>query len=246
MGNDEQIWPTAPGHLFLAENEVHVWKVALDVPASDLEHFQALLSGEEAQRAARFYFARDRHHWSVARASLRRLLGRYLNVAPQDFCFTNNAYGKPSITYPTEGQRLHFNLSHSGDLALYAFAYDREVGVDVERIRANMDYKELATRYFSASECAALGALPENLQQEAFFLCWSRKEAYIKARGLGLSLPLDQFDVSLIPGEPARLLGSREEPRATERWSLQALWPATGYAGAVVAERSGWQLCCWQ
>ncbi len=113
-------------------------------------------------------------------------------------------------------------------------------------MRANIEHTELATHYFSAQECASLRALPLEQQEEAFFLCWSRKEAYIKARGMGLSLGLDQFDVSLTPGEPARLLGSREEPRIAECWSLRALWPGSGYAGAVVAERTDWQLRCWQ
>lgn len=245
MQNCDRLWPAAPEQLALGENEIHVWRTPLNLPASHLEQLQRLLSEEEAGRAARFYFARDRNHWIAARATLRSLLGRYLGVAPLDLSFAANAYGKLSLSSPPEGERLHFNLSHSGEFALYAFAYEREVGVDIERMRANIEYTELATHYFSACECAALRALPEHLQEEAFFLCWSRKEAYIKARGMGLSLALDQFDVSLTPGEPARLLGSREEPYITERWSLQALWPAEGYAGALVAEGSGWQVRCW-
>lgn len=243
---NDQFWSDQPERLFLAENEVHVWKTSLDLPARNIEALHTLLIDEEASRAARFYFARDRNHWIVARAVLRKLLGQYLGVAPQKLSFATNAYGKPALTFPLEGQRLRFNLSHSGDLALYAFAYEREVGVDVEQMRANIEYTDLAIHYFSASECATLRALPEEQQEEAFFLCWSRKEAYIKARGMGLSLELDQFDVSLTPGEPARLLGSREEPCIAERWSIQALWPAPRYAGAVVVEGSDWQLHRWQ
>lgn len=246
MQNCDQLWPAAPGRISLAENEVHVWKTSLDLPLSNVEHLRTLLIDEEASRAARFYFVRDRNRWIVAHAVLRKLLERYLGVSPQTPRFTTGEYGKPALSFPQEGQRLRFNLSHSGDLALYAFAYEREVGVDVEQMRADVEYTELATHYFSAQECASLRALPPEQQEEAFFLCWSRKEAYIKARGMGLSLGLDQFDVSLTPGEPARLLGSREEPRITECWSLQALWPGSGYAGAVVAERADWQLRCWQ
>jgi 4'-phosphopantetheinyl transferase len=246
MQNYHQLWRTPSDNWQLAENEVHIWRTSLNVPLASVESLQEVLVDEEIARARRFYFAKDRQHWIVARATLRTLLGHYLNVAPRKLCFACNEYGKPALLSPVAGQRLHFNLSHSGDLALYAFAYDREVGVDVEQMRANVDYVELATHFFSAYECVALRALPVECQEEAFFLCWSRKEAYIKARGKGLSLPLDQFDVSLAPNEPARLLGSREEPGASERWSLSALFPGAGYAGALVVEGADWQLSCWQ
>lgn len=246
MSDHDRFWHVPPEQLLLAENEIHVWRASLEVSPGELEQLQRLLVDEEIGRARRFYFEKDRRHWIVARALLRTLLGRYLKSDPRGLIFTINDYGKPSLVSPEVGRRLHFNLSHSGELALYAFAYEREVGVDVEYRRAGIDYRELATRYFSARECAALQALPVEHQEEAFFLGWSRKEAYIKARGKGLALPLDQFDVSLIPGERAALLGSREEPRATERWLLHALVPGVCYAGALAVEGSGWQLCCWQ
>ena len=243
MQQDDQLWLPPPRTLQLAENEVHVWRASLGVAE---ENFEPLLIDEELERARRFYFARDRHHWTVARTTLRLLLGRYLGIEPHALRFALNEYGKPSLLWPGEGPHLHFNLSHSGDLALYAFAYAREVGVDIERRRSQVEYENLATHFFSALECATLHALPAERREEAFFLCWSRKEAYIKARGKGLSLPLDQFDVSLSPDEPARLLGSREEPGATERWSLVALQPGTDYAGALVVEGASWRLNCWQ
>lgn len=246
MKGHDQFWHVPPTSLQLVENEVHVWRVSLEEPAETLERLQLLLVDEEIERARRFYFEKDRRHWTVAHAALRILLSEYLKVEPQQFVFAQNEYGKPSIVFPPEGRRLHFNLSHSGNLALYAFAYQREVGVDVEQMRANVDYGELAEHFFSVYERTTLRALPALRQEEAFFLCWSRKEAYIKARGKGLALPLDSFDVSLTPDEPARLLGSREEPGAVERWSLRGLFPGPGYAGALVVEGSGWQLDCWQ
>jgi 4'-phosphopantetheinyl transferase len=239
-------WSAPPNPLLLAENEVHVWRVPLEMSASNIEHLQHVLANKEIARARRFYFEKDRRNWIVAHALLRSILGQYLKCDPRKLRFTTNSYGKPLIVTPLAGNRLHFNLSHSGDLALYAFAYEREVGVDVEQMRSGIDYRELATHYFSVRECTALDALPADLQEEAFFLCWTRKEAYIKARGKGLSLPLDQFDVSLAPDEPPRLLGSREEPRVAERWSLYALFPGRGYAGSLAIEGSGWQLRCWQ
>jgi len=177
---------------------------------------------------------------------LRTLLGEYLGIAPTKLQFSTNAYGKPSIISPEFGTRLHFNLAHSGTLALYAFSYDRHVGVDVEYMRSGIDYEAIARSHFSPYENEQLQALPSTMQEEAFFACWSRKEAYIKARGKGLSLPLDQFDVSLNPGEPAMLLASREDTEAITQWLLHALSPGPRYTGALVVEGSGWHLSCWQ
>ena len=242
----EYSWQRPPSPFSLGEQEVHVWRASLDLSPSSIEHLQSVLVDEEVERVRRLHFEKDRRHWIVARATLRLLLGQYLQVEPQKLRFTSNAYGKPALLVPETGLRLHFNISHSGHLALYAFAYDREVGIDIERIRAGIEYEELATSFFSASECAALHALPVERREEAFFLCWSRKEAYIKARGKGLSLPLDQFDVSLSPDEPAQLLASREDPRAVEQWSLHTLTPGEHYAGALVVEGFDWSLSCWQ
>ena len=141
---------------------------------------------------------------------------------------------------------LQFNLSHSAELALYAFTYQRQIGVDVEYMRPNIECDLLARSQFSPTEYTALQALPPLLQEKAFFLCWSRKESYIKAKGMGLSLPLDQFDVSLVPGEPAQLLDSREEAQATTHWSLHSLEPGNDYAGALTVEGFDWHLRCWQ
>ena len=223
-----------------------MWRASLEMPTSGIAHLQHVLVQEELERARRFYFEDDRRKWIVAHGLLRSLLGQYLKCNPRSLHFTTNHYGKPLLVSPVGGKRLQFNLSHSGNLVLFAFAYESEVGVDVEQMRADIDYRELAARYFSVRECTAFEALSADLQQEAFFLCWSRKEAYVKARGKGLSLPLDQFDVSLVPDEPVRLFGSREEPQAVERWSLYDLFPARGYAGALSIEGPSWQVRCWQ
>ena len=246
MSNADHLWNTPPDNVILAENEVHVWRASLEALLSTIYELQCILSHEEFKRARQFYFEIDHLHWIVAHGILRRLLGHYLDIDPREVRFVTNGYGKPFIAYPSHGTRLHFNLSHSRDLALYAFTYDRHVGIDVEYMRADIDYEELAQYHFSPYECAVLQALPTAIRQEAFFLCWSRKEAYIKARGEGISIPLDQFDVSLTPGKPAALLGSREEPQVTARWSLHAITPGACYAGALVVEGTGWQLSCWQ
>ncbi len=154
---------------------------------------------------------------------------------------TANPYGKPSLSGPG-GAGLRFNISHCGDLALYAFARSRELGVDVERVTPGMASEKIASQFFSPAEVAALRAVPKPRRAEAFFACWTRKEAYIKARGKGLSLPLDRFAVSITPGDAALL--SSCSPGDVERWSLRELEPGSGYAGALAVEGKGWSLRC--
>jgi 4'-phosphopantetheinyl transferase len=246
MNHSNQPWNMTQDNVMLGGNEVHVWKASLEAPLSTIYSLQHLLSEEEVKRARQFYFEKDRLHWIVTHGILRMLLGHYLDSDPRRLSFVTNGYGKPYIAYPSDGIRLRFNLTHSGDIALYAFTYDRHVGVDVEYMRAGIDFEKLAQNHFSPYECAVLRALPPALREEAFFLCWTRKEAYIKARGRGLSIPLDQFDVSLTPGEPAELLDSREDPHGTANWSLHTLTPGERYAGALVVEGTDWHLSCWQ
>jgi 4'-phosphopantetheinyl transferase len=178
---------------------------------------------------------------------LRTILGRYLDVAPGTVRFCYGPHGKPAlIAEMAEQTGVRFNVAHSHDLALYAVTRGREVGIDVERIRAEVASTEIAQRFFSPAEVAALCALPDELQTEAFFACWTRKEAYIKATGGGLSHPLDGFDVSLTPGEPVVALRTHADPQEAARWSLRALDPGPGYAAAVAVEATRWNLTCWQ
>jgi 4'-phosphopantetheinyl transferase len=232
--------------LTLSNAEVHVWRAVLDPPALWIERLQRTLSADEVQRAARFHFARDRRRFIVARGALRDILGRYLGVPPSALEFRYSVYGKPDLAGVADGQRLCFNLSHSYEMALFAITCDRDVGVDIEHLDRAIACEEVAERFFSARERATLRALPADVQHRAFFNCWTRKEAYIKAHGEGLSLPLDQFDVSLAPGEPVALLATHGDPQETLRWSLQALTPGPGYVAALAVEGQGWQLSCWQ
>lgn len=246
MTLSDMSWIKPSQQVTLLENEVHVWRATLEVSEHSFTALHRLLAVDEHERASRFYFERDRYRWTIARGVLRSLLSQYLNVDPGELQFINNHYGKPTLASPLASRHLQFNLSHSGDLALYAFACNRQVGIDIEHMCDDTEYLELARSHFSSAERTALLSLPLAQQREAFYLCWSRKEAYIKAKGRGLSLPLDQFDVSLVPGEPAALLASREDIQATERWSLRELAPGSRYAGALAVEGSGCKLCCWQ
>ncbi len=239
-------WRLPPATLILGSDEVHVWRATLDQTKSQIENFRHTLAADEQARAERFYFRRDRAHFIVARGVLRALLGFYLNKAPECLSFRYSSHGKPALAWESGGDTFRFNLSHSHGVALYAVTRGREVGIDLEYIRSDLEVEQIAERFFSRREIATLRALPIDLRTDAFFLCWTRKEAYIKARGEGLSLPLDQFDVSLIPGEPAALLSTHRGSHEALRWSLQELTPAPGYVAALGVEGHGWGLACWQ
>ncbi len=237
-------WHPPPESLTLGSDEVHVWRATLDRSAAALQRLLQTLSEDESARADRFYFQRDREHFIAARGLLRSLLGGYLSFPPEQLRFGYSPHGKPSL--PGEWSELHFNLSHSHALALYAVTRGREVGIDLEYIRPELADEPIAERFFSAREAGALRSLPASLQPEGFFNCWTRKEAYIKARGEGLTISLDQFEVSLAPGEPAALLSVNSDPAEASRWSLRELAPGPGYVAAIAVEGEGWQIQCWE
>jgi 4'-phosphopantetheinyl transferase len=245
-GSTAPSWRFPPATIILGRNEVHVWRADLDQPPTQMDRFLPSLSTDEKTRAERFYFQRDRERFITAHGVLRAVLGLYLNRAPKCLSFCASPHGKPALAWESGGDALRFNMSHSHGMALYAFARGREVGVDLEFIRRDVEVEQIAERFYSRRETGTLLALPADSQKYAFFLGWTRKEAYIKARGEGLSLPLDQFDVSLIPGEPAALLSTRPDPEDALRWSLQELFPATDYAAALAMEGPNESLACWQ
>jgi 4'-phosphopantetheinyl transferase len=230
----------------LARDEVHVWRAALDVAPTEAAGLRKTLAADERARAGRFHFERDRAHFIVARGVLRAILGCYLTRAPECLSFCYNAHGKPALAGGPDAQAIRFNLSHSDGVALYAVARGREVGIDVERIRCNLAVAEIAERFFSRREDAMLQNIPTEERHQAFFRVWTRKEAYVKARGEGLSLLSDKMDVSPASGEPDAPVGDRGDPSGAARWSIQDLVPGPGYAAALAVEGHGWHLACWQ
>jgi 4'-phosphopantetheinyl transferase len=233
-----------PDNARLGTEEVHVWRASLDVADDEVRPLEPWLSMEEQQRAARFLFPHDRRRFVVRRAVLRALLGRHLGAPPSRVAFTNGPYGKPALAYPFDNVGLFFSLSHSKDLALFALTYNRAVGVDVEWIRPLSDAIAIARTHFSEGENVALSSLSPGDRTVGFFNCWTRKEAYVKATGEGLSRRLDSFEVSLAPGEPARLLSSANANDGGP-WLLRGLTPAPGFVGAVVAAGDQWVVRCW-
>jgi 4'-phosphopantetheinyl transferase len=222
-------WSRPAHDVALQEDEVHIWLACLDVDAQERTRLTSYLSADEVSRAARFVFPRDRDHFIVARGRLRELLGKYLHCSPDAMQFKTGRYGKPSLL--DDRDPLRFNLSHSHGLALYGFCMGRELGIDTEKIRPGFAGEGIAERYFSPAEQRDLAELPKELRDTAFFLCWTRKEAYIKAHGDGLQIPLDSFDVSLKPDEPARLRSVD-----SERWNMRSFAPAPEFVAAIIAE----------
>ncbi|MBI5302106.1 MAG: 4'-phosphopantetheinyl transferase superfamily protein [Chloroflexi bacterium] len=236
-------WQRPPNQLTLEPNQIHVWRITLDSSAR-ADDLSALLSRDERARAQAFHFPEHRARFIVAHASVRLILARYTRIAPPDLAFATDVFGKPELIQPTPV--LRFNLAHSENLALCAITAHAPIGVDVEFIKPLENRADIAARFFSPREVAALRALPAHQHTRGFFNCWTRKEAYIKAIGKGLSQPLDEFDVTLAPGEPARLLFARDDPFASERWSLFALEPAPGYVGAIAIQARERELRCWR
>lgn len=241
---DDSAWASPPPALRVDGGDVHVWRIPLDLPPPLLTDLAAVLSADEQARAARFRFDIHRTRFTAGRAVLRHLLARYLDVRPDEVAFRYSAHGKPSLDGSAAESGLRFNFSNAGGMALAAFARGRDLGVDLEELVRVADFAAIAERFFSPAENAALLALPPESRDAAFFTCWTRKEAYIKAVGEGLSIPLDSFDVTLAPGDPPRLLATRGEPGGVTRWSLHALHPGPGFVGALAVEGSAPEVRC--
>ncbi len=223
----------APGPL----RESTVWRAPLALDETGRATCLAALSEEERTRVGRFVRREDRDRYAASHAALRRILGGALGADPAALRFRANATGKPELDGPWR-ERLAFNLSHSGGIGLIGLSPDARIGVDVEWVRPIPDALSLARSHFAEGEAAALAALSPEALQAAFYACWTRKEAFVKALGLGLSFPLDRFAVA-IPPAPAALLAVDGSADAARAWSLQHLAPAPAHIGAVAIEAPG-------
>jgi 4'-phosphopantetheinyl transferase len=234
-------WLLPPDSLSLEAGQIHVWRIRLEQDVEILDRFRRTLEPEELDRAGRFRFERLQRHFVASRGFLRHVLARYVAADPKALKFSYNSYGKPSLA----GERsLQFNMSHSHEVALVAVTRDAAVGVDVEHIRSDFASHEIATRFFSRLEVETLSSLAKEEQVAAFFRCWARKEAYIKAIGKGLSQPLDGFDVTLAPSDPAALLRRGEEDVMT--WSMSDIEVGADYASALAVEGTASHVSYWQ
>jgi 4'-phosphopantetheinyl transferase len=229
------IWKSPPTAVQLKDDEVHVWRASLAQDEAMVAKLRQQLTPDECQTAERYYRSRDRRQSIVARGILRLIISQYLHYPAADLKFTDNSYGRPSLAEELNEVGLDFNLSHSGDLVLYAFTCGRSVGIDIEVIREDFATLEIAEQFFSRDEIIALRSMPDELRSLGFFNCWTRKESYIKALGQGLSHPLHCFSVSLRPNEKVALLGVDNDANEPARWTMHALEPGVGYVAALIA-----------
>ena len=237
-GSDGAISHLGPG-------EVHVWSALLDPASTDIGRFSEILSQDEKERASRFHFEKNRNEFIISRGSLRVLLGSYLRVPAHELSFAYSRYGKPYLADSDHISPVEFNLSHSEGIVVLAFTRGRKVGVDIEYVGRNFDFEEIAERFFSRAEQQMLQNTPAEERGTAFFRCWTRKEAYIKALGNGLSHSLFEFDVSLAPKQISALLATRPDPSEADRWLLRDLPIAAGYVAALAVEADRTGKCNW-
>ena len=224
--NSPLTWPASPFLGTIAPDEVHLWAWVLEPTACNLSAHLQILDRQEQERVQRFHFAADRERYAIAHGNLRRILGAYLNLAPERLCFRNNQFGKPELAGET---LLKFSLSHSKTVAVLAVDHAQPVGVDVEDVRPIE--AEVADRHFSATELADLRGLQGEAWLAGFYRCWTRKEAILKAEGVGLSRGLDTFDVSLLADKKAELISTRQ--RFSYPWRLHDASPSSGTIGAL-------------
>ena len=257
----DMAWLPPIENYHLPLDEVHVWRAKLEWPAEYIANWYDVLSRDERERAERYHFQVDRNRHVIGRFLSKILIGRCLHIKAASVSFTYDAKGKPRLannhgrstyrsgkTVRTSGatSTLNFNISHSGDYILVALAYGRDLGVDIERIRKDFDPNLVAKRFFAKRESLILAALPESTMHDAFFACWTRKEAYVKAHGEGLDLALDQFDVAFLPGEEAQLLETRHDPAEASRWVLRNLDAGENYKAALAIQGSSVRLKFWE
>ena len=233
-------WRLPSNKRALGDDEVNVWRVSLDPPGSMVTDFRAHLSVQENARAEKFKFHNDREKYIVTHGVLRVILSLYANVAPEELKFAENRYGKPELVHPSS-LNLTFNVSHSYKMALIGIARGRQIGVDIEYVKKDFEWQEIIERFFSPREVQMINALPKDLQHRAFFTCWTRKEAYVKATGMGLSLPLKEFDVSPVPGAATLLLSHKE----ASEWSMKEVDVAEPYVATVAVEGHDARISHW-
>lgn len=246
MTNHQSLWHQAiPGALILT-NQIHVWRMSLDLSEHQRANMLAILSADEIERAGRFHFEKNQNRFISARGMLRQILGLYLGEKPQRLQFEYTAFGKPVFGTNSDYKDLHFNLSHSESFALCAITHSREIGIDIERVRNEISVAQIVRRFFSSGEIHSIETLHEEKQNQLFFQYWTRKEAFLKGMGQGLSFPMEQCDVSLMSGVTFSPVIFHHEKSENSDWHVKDLFPAEGYVAAIAVEGRDCDLSCFQ
>lgn len=241
MSTDKFNWQqTTNNRELILSNEVHVWRAFLDVTAIEFENLFGFLSVDEHERARRFHFEKDQRRFIVARGILRKILGDYLGVNPIDICFEYNQFGKPILAPVPDNDNVCFNISHSDAYALYAINRRKKIGIDIERVRDEVVFMEIAQKFFSQNEINSLESINKNKRAELFFQYWTRKEAFIKARGEGISFPMEKCDVSFINGSSLLPVTLQDNNIDSSGLYVQDLFPGNDYAAAIAVEGNDW------
>jgi 4'-phosphopantetheinyl transferase len=240
------LWDFPPEQRHLTDYEVHIRAASLKKATDSISALEQILSPDEQARAQQFKLEADRNCFIAGRGLLRTILSSYAEMDPAQLQFTYSKRGKPALSNISEQGTLYFNVAHSKDLLLIAVTRACAVGIDVEWIRPINNAEEIATRFFSPREAAKLMALANDQHIPAFFNLWTRKEAWLKATGDGLSEMLREVEVSFLPEEPARVLAISGNEEAAQCWTLLELTPASGFAAAVAVEAKGLQFSYWQ
>ncbi|MBI5099965.1 MAG: 4'-phosphopantetheinyl transferase superfamily protein [Nitrospirae bacterium] len=239
-------WIAPPDVLTVTQDEVHVWRASLDIPDEQIEKLIKTLSPDERERSEKYHFRRDRQNYIAARGILRNILAGHLGTEPEKIIFSYSPYGKPFLSDHFSNTELSFNLSHAKDLAMYAVTLKRKVGIDIEYSQQEFQWNDIVERFFSPLEKAELLALPEKDRHRAFFTYWTRKEAFLKAKGIGLSTGIKDINVTLKNERSSYLLRSDYALREDDYWSLIDLNPGFGYLAALAVEGDGLRVRCWQ
>ncbi len=239
-------WSSVPSKLYLTRDEVHVWCVNLDVLDLDINCLKHILSKEENDKADSFHFKDDRENYIGRHVMLRKILCRYLSLEPDKINFRYGFHGKPSLSNYFKADKIYFNLSHSKGLVLYAMTRGRKVGVDVERVTSGIMDEQFISYVFSQKELSTIQSLPMDMRTNALFRSWTRKEAFVKALGQGLSYDLKRIDVSAALGEKSIISNQNCYAHSSCCWSLRDIELGPGYAGSIVLEGYNWALKCWK
>jgi len=238
-------WRTPPESVILHNDEVHVWRSSLEMLPSHVKTLKRILSADELNRADRFYFQKDSDDFIAARGFLRSILSKYLGIEPGEILFCYGPYGKPEVAEKIDEKSLRFNVAHSHGLAIYAVTRGRNIGVDLEYLRPDLVVEDIAEQCVPPGETASFKAHPHHIRQRIFFTYWTRKEACLKALGVGLALDLNRVESSAAIAEPRNIHNIDERYRKASLWTLKDLDAGSGYAAALAIEGHGLQLTCW-